>query len=286
MTSDFSVALAGSVSAAVSTVSVYPLDTIKTYLNRGYDAEGKPVRSAQEVLALMLLNKNGALKNLYAGLESKIFMSTLLKFISFYSYNFFLRLAKKRGPVSVLANLVVGYVSALVAVGILTPLEIAQTRQQLNPSEKRSIVSILLQIYTSEGIKGLYRGFETNIILCVNPAIDFSIFDQVRKRRLAKTGKKFLSDFEAFWLGALSKAVATVITFPHVRAKVLQQAGDNRFRNMSGSSILINLLLTDGFTSWFAGMKAQLMKNILAAAILMSVKERIEHSVLSMIKRK
>ena len=286
MTTDFSVALAGSVSAAVSTVSVYPLDTIKTYLNRGTDAGGNPVKSAEDVFRRLLSTKGGesssAFKALYAGIESKIFMSMTQKFLYFYVYNYFLRLVKRsRGTVSVFMNLLVGYVSAIVAVGILTPFEIAQTRQQLNPAEKRPISKILSDIYEKEGLPGLYKGFETNIILCVNPAIDYSVFDQVRKARLLRTGKKSLSDLEAFWLGAFSKAIATVLTFPHVRAKVLQQAGVPRFQNMSSSGVLVSLLVSDGFGSWFAGMKTQLVKNVIASAILMSVKERVERSVIN-----
>jgi len=290
MTSDFAAAVAGSVSAAFSTVSVYPLDTIKTYLNKGSDEKGKPIKTAHDVLFNIILRKGwnlSALRTLYAGLESKIMMSVTQKFVYFYIYNFLIRIVeRRRGSVSVLMNLVVGYVSAMAAVGLLTPFEIAQTRQQLNPNEKRSVVQIMKSILDSEGVAGLYRGFQTNVILCINPAIDYSIFDQVKKSMLKRTGKKSLYDMEAFWLGAFSKALATVVTFPHVRAKVLQQAGVEKFKNMDSTGILVSLLVTEGFSSWFAGMKTQLIKNVIASAIMMSAKERIERSVLDQISRK
>jgi hypothetical protein len=283
MTTEFSAAVAGSVSAAFSTASVYPLDTVKTYLNKGTDEEGKELKSVYDVLARVVFKRGyslAALKSLYAGLESKIFMSMTQKFLYFYVYNYMLNKTKQRaGKISVFTNLVVGYLSAIVAVGILTPFEIAQTRQQLDPSDKRSILAILRDILNKEGLKGLYTGIQTNLILCINPAIDYSVFDQVRKWRLKRTGSRALSAGEAFWLGAFSKAVATVLTFPHVRAKLLQQAGVDRFRNMDSSSILVTLLVSDGFTSWFAGMRAQLVKNVLASAIMMSAKERIERTV-------
>ncbi len=290
MTSDFSVAVAGSVSAAFSTVSVYPLDTIKTYMNKGSDESGKPIRTPGDVLFKVILRHGwslGAIRALYSGIESKVVMSMTQKFLYFYVYNYLIRIVKKsKGSVSVVLNLVVGYISAMIAVGILTPFEIGQTRLQLNPAEKRSVVEIMRTIYNTEGIMGLYRGFQTNIILCINPAIDYSVFDQSRKKILSRSGKRSLSDWEAFWLGAFSKAVATVLTFPHVRAKVLQQAGVYRFRNMESSSILVSLLVTDGFTSWFAGMKTQLLKNVLAAAIMMSSKERIEQLIVRKISNR
>ena len=278
MTSDFSVALAGSVSGAFSTVFVYPLDTVKTYLNKGSDENGVPIKSVHDVFSKVIFKNKSKLssivKALYGGLESKIFMSITQKFLYFYVYNYLIRFVQRtRGTVSAVTNLVVGYLSAIVAVGILTPFEIAQTRLQLNPAENRSIASILGSIYYQEGIKGLYSGFRTNIVLCINPAIDYTVFDQIRKLGLKRSNKKSLGDAEAFWLGAFSKAVATVLTFPHVRAKVLQQAGVEKFRYMTCSSILVSLLVTEGVSSWFAGMRTQLIKNVIASAIMMSSKD-------------
>lgn len=284
MKSDFATAIAGSVSAAFSTVSVYPLDTIKTHLNKGVDDSGHDLKSLDDVLNRVVFKKGvnlSSLRSVYAGLESKIFMSMTQKFLYFYIYNYFLRYLKRsRGHVSVLMNLMVGYLSAIVAVGILTPFEIAQTRKQLDASERRSVREVLRALYKEEGIKGFYKGFQTNIILCVNPAIEFSVFDQVRKVFLKANKTSSLSDGEAFWLGAFGKAVATVLTFPHVRAKVLQQANVERFRGMDSTSILITLLMTEGAKSWFAGMKIQLIKNVLASAIMMAMKERFERTIL------
>jgi len=281
--SDFSVALAGSVSSAFSTVSVYPLDTIKTHLNKGLDPEGKPIHSVDDVLQRVVFRDGYSVRNLfslYAGVRAKMLMSMLQKFLYFYIYNFLKTRVARGKSLSIISNLVVGYISALLAVGVLTPLEVAQTQQQLNPQNKRSITQILSQLYHTEGLAGFYKGFATNVILCVNPSIEYTVFDQMRKSMLTKKMKTNLSDTEAFWLGAFAKAVATVLTFPHVRAKVLQQSGVAKWKYMDSSSILAKLLVTEGFTSLFAGMKTQLVKNVIASAIMLSLKERIERTVI------
>ena len=289
MSRDFPVAIAGAVSSAISTLSVYPLDTIKTYLNKGSDEKGNELKSATDVLSRVIFRNGRNLESLlalFSGVESKIIMSMTQKFIYFYIYNYLLRkVIKQRGHVSWLMNLVIGYLSALSAVAILTPFEISQTIKQLDQSDKRSNLEILRKIVRNEGIPGLYKGLSTNVILCINPAIDYTVFEQVKKFQLDRKNAKFLTDGNAFWLGAFSKAVATVITFPHVRAKVLQQAGVARFGNMTSTGILVSLLLTDGPSSWFAGMKTQLMKNILASAIMMAAKERIERFVLKALQK-
>jgi len=281
--SDFSVALAGSVSSAFSTVSVYPLDTIKTHLNKGLDPEGKPIHSVDDVLQRVVFRDGYSVRNLfslYAGVRAKMLMSMLQKFLYFYIYNFLKTRVARGKSLSIISNLVVGYISALLAVGVLTPLEVAQTQQQLNPQNKRSITQILSQLYHTEGLAGFYKGFGTNVILCVNPSIEYTVFDQMKKSMLTKKMKTNLSDTEAFWLGAFAKAVATVLTFPHVRAKVLQQSGVAKWKYMDSSSILAKLLVTEGFTSLFAGMKTQLVKNVIASAIMLSLKERIERTVI------
>lgn len=286
MSGDFQVALAGSVSAALSTIAVYPLDTLKTYLNKGSDEEGKDLKTVNDVILKVVLRRGNSmksLKSLYSGIGSKIFMTMTQKFLYFYIYNFLMRIVKRsNGKVSMFMNLLIGYSSALVAVAILTPLEISQTMQQLDQNDNRSILDILRDIFLKEGFAGLYKGLQTNIILCVNPAIEYTVFDQLKKILLKRSGTTHsLTDAEAFWLGACSKAVATIATFPHVRAKVLQQAGVKGYSKMDSTSILVALLVREGPYSWFAGLKAQLVKNVIASAIMMSAKERIERSVIN-----
>jgi hypothetical protein len=288
MPSDFSVALAGSVSSAFSTLSVYPLDTIKTHLNKGVDPEGKPLYSVDDVLTRVVFRDGYTLKGflaLYSGVRAKMLMSMLQKFLYFYIYNFLktkLTGRNKSSSLSISMNLVVGYMAALLAVGVLTPLEVAQTQQQLNPKNKRSITQILSLLYQTEGVvNGFYKGFGTNIILCVNPSIEYTVFDQTKRSILGKSGGRTnLTDAQAFWLGAFAKAVATVVTFPHVRAKVLQQSGLAKWNGMDSSGVIARLLVTEGFSALFAGMKTQLVKNVIASAIMLSLKERIERTVI------
>lgn len=285
MSGDFSVAIAGSVSAGISTFSVYPLDTVKTYLNKGSDDKGAVLKSAKDVLLKVVFINGLNMKSfnaLYSGVDSKIVMSMAQKFIYFYIYSYLSRIVRKRfGQLSLYMNLLIGYTSALLAVGILTPFEICQTIKQLDQYDNRSTLEIFRDILAKEGVSGLYTGFTTNIFLCVHPAIDYTVFEQLRKIQIERKNRQALTDSEAFWLGAFSKAVATLLTFPHVRAKVLQQASVKRFEKMGSTSILVTLLSTEGLGSWFAGMKTQLIKNVLSSAIMMASKERIERSVMN-----
>lgn len=80
----------------------------------------------------------------------------------------------------------------------------------------------------------LYRGLTPALLLCLNPAIHFTTFDRLKLAVLNRqrqpgdppVGYDQLDSYqlatkEAFVLGLVAKAVATVLTFPLLRAKVL-----------------------------------------------------------------
>ena len=83
----------------------------------------------------------------------------------------------------------------------------------------------------------------------VNPAINFAAFDRLKlmynrsfiggKWRLLTANESAgmsLGPLEAFFIGAASKAVATSITFPLIRAKVLMMSADSASKKDSRSS--------------------------------------------------
>lgn len=67
-------------------------------------------------------------------------------------------------------------------------------------------------------------------MLVANPAINVTVFDALKARLLTAIGRlrgqpvHSLSVGHAFVLGCLAKAVATLLTYPLIRVKVLQQA--------------------------------------------------------------
>lgn len=68
-------------------------------------------------------------------------------------------------------------------------------------------------ILKKEGIAGLYSGVGAALVLVINPIIQYTVFEQV-KNKVSKF--KTLSNFDFFLLGALSKLVATGITYPYM----------------------------------------------------------------------
>lgn len=94
----------------------------------------------------------------------------------------------------------------------------------------------VLQIIREDGWTGLWRGLGPSLVLTVNPALTYGLFERVKvlwlhsrqhsPARLASSpsaGPICLSTLEIFSLGVMSKIVATVITYPYIMAKVRMQ---------------------------------------------------------------
>jgi hypothetical protein len=137
-----------------------------------------------------------------------------------------------------------------------------------------------------EGVAAFYTGLIPAFILSTNPSIQFLVFDRLKAlllRVLRQSGleERNLSMGESFVIGATSKVVATLATYPYILAKMrLQYKGDS-----SGGApaivykgtldVLLRTLKYEGFLGLYAGMSAQLLKSVLGAALMFMAKEKL-----------
>mgnify|MGYP001982179723 CR=1 FL=1 len=189
---------------------------------------------------------------------------------------------------------------------------VAKTRLQAEPAggaKTPRLWSTLGNIVQQEGWARLYSGVGASLLLTVNPAIQHTCFEQARRRvigglrrRAARrnggvvSGAKKIAELsvsDAFVLGAASKAIATFITYPLVRAKVLAKAPERkdagkrrdarkgaervaaeRFRGKSLPAVMRGVVETEGPAGLYKGLQAQLLKTVLVAAFSLTVKEK------------
>ena len=90
------------------------------------------------------------------------------------------------------------------------PIAVITTRQQtLPPNEQTPFFPSISKIIDDDGYKGLWRGLQASLVLCINPAITYGLFERL-KSTLEK--KRSLTSLDAFCIGAVSKTLATVVT--------------------------------------------------------------------------
>jgi hypothetical protein len=122
-----------------------------------------------------------------------------------------------------------------------TPINVITTRQQMRPS--LSSVEILRGIIEAEGPKGLYSGLSASLVLTVNPAITYGLFE--RMKTLGWPSGSFAK-------GAASKAVATIVTYPYILAKVRLQVRDGK-KAESALEVLWSVIKETGLLGLYEG---------------------------------
>ena len=127
------------------------------------------------------------------------------------------------------AELLVGAAAGALAQIFTIPVSVIATRQQLwspasdTPSSKSlSLLETAREIVHEDGPTGLWTGLKPGLVLTVNPAITYGAFERIKSYILTSQindcniAAAGLSMTESFCVGVLSKAIATVVTYPYI----------------------------------------------------------------------
>jgi hypothetical protein len=222
----------------------------------------------------------------------------------------------KLPPLSTAAELLLGAVAGALAQIFTIPVSVIATRQQVGRPEKTknldgsdgetddSFMGVAREIVEEEGVGGLWLGLKPGLVLTVNPAITYGAFERVKSLVLLARGDAStkMGPWLSFIIGALSKTLATVVTYPYIMAKVRIQARSadaeeaieqneesphsherhhKHGKHVGALDILARVWKREGFTGWYQGMEAQITKAVLSQALLFMSKEQFEHWALA-----
>ncbi|KAJ6737564.1 PEROXISOMAL ADENINE NUCLEOTIDE TRANSPORTER 1 [Salix viminalis] len=282
-------ATSGAIGSLLSTTLLYPLDTCKTKYQAEARAHGQQkYRKLTDVLWEAISTRQ--VLSLYQGLGTKNLQSFISQFVYFYGYSYFKRLyLEKSGykKIGTKANLIIAAAAGACTAVITQPLDTASSRMQTSAFGKSKG---LWETLTKDSWSDAFDGLGISLLLTSNPAIQYTVFDQL-KQRLLVTNKNSaektaitLSAFSAFVLGALSKSIATFLTYPAIRCKVVIQAADSddddtkkaqRKSKKTISAVICAIWKREGIFGFFKGLHAQILKTVLSSALLLMIKEKI-----------
>lgn len=293
-------------------------------------------------LTCWLIYRHEGVGGLFAGLSSKVVHTVVSNFAYFYWYSFLKQAAERRSgtAISTGMNLLIASLAGALNMSMTLPLEMINTRAQIQPSDSESssdddsgeektdaplavkagspdkksarhptMWDLTKEIYAEDGLLSFWKGFIPSLVLVSNPSINFTVFDKLKLRlqtskMAAANGTRLasLTAWEAFMLAAVAKAIATVLTYPVIRAKVLMQAQKKQLASQQaaapsadpahphhhhhhhhhpsdvGSSMLQVLRRIgelEGPSGYFKGCSAQLFNTVLKSALLLMTKEQI-----------
>ncbi|MBW0506814.1 hypothetical protein O181_046529 [Austropuccinia psidii MF-1] len=326
--SPFGNALAGAIGGVISNAVVYPLDTVKTKVQaesekleeslpspqiKRLNAPSRlPFRQQSAFQVFLRIYKLQGIGGFYRGFLASMLNTFSMQFAYFYWYmvvrkTYISKLlpkssaqaASKAVNLGIATELTLGALAGAIAQIFTIPVSVVATRQQLENSKTggKSLLATASEIIRDDGPTGLWRGLKPSLVLTINPAITYGSFEQLKFIFLGPEGK--MTPGKAFWIGALSKTLATVVTYPYIMAKVRLQAkyevegssGEShldagykaadqkqpRKERYSGAIDVLKQVHTEkGYLGWYQGMQAQIMKAVLSQALLFGIKDALE----------
>jgi hypothetical protein len=163
---------------------------------------------------------------LYTGIFGGLVGVASTNFAYFYWYTFVRDAYKRRnkidGPLSTVMELALGAFAGALAQIFTIPVSVCTTRQQTQiGAEKKGLIATAKEVVSEDGITGLWRGLKPSLVLVVNPAITYGLFERFKEVMYPNVVR--LSPGQSFFVGAASKTVATIVTYPYIMAKVRMQ---------------------------------------------------------------
>lgn len=264
----------------------YPLDTVRSRLQL------EDGRESKNTLATMkdLVQEEGVL-SLYRGLEPVLYSLFASGFVYFYSFH---GIRKLTGEKTAFKDLVIGATAGAINVLTTTPLWVVNTRIKMqgsklllgaHPAERAAkakksdkavkydcLTDGLIKIVQQEGIASLWSGTVPSLILVTNPAVQFMIFEMLKRNLQALLDRKELSPYHIFALGAASKTVSTILSYPLQVVQSKKRHGSPEVRNKSMNELLAELIRNG---TLYKGMEAKLLQTVMTTALMFVFYERI-----------
>ena len=276
-----------------------------------------------------IYTREGGLSGFYAGLLQDTAKTVLDSFLFFLLYNFlrekrlkrFARIHNGKTPslLPAVDELGIGFVAGSLTRFVTTPISNVVTRKQTGAmaAARRSDVvkpvsaeggghgdakkasgvlstrDIIRDIHAQKGVKGFWSGYSASLILTLNPSLTFFLFEALKRILLPKAKRANPPASATFFLAAISKSIASSVTYPFSLAKArMQAAGGDDDNNKTtskhkehGRTILHTVLYiakSEGLPSLYEGLPPEILKGFLSHGLTMLVKQGIHNTVLQL----
>ncbi|KAI1397192.1 mitochondrial carrier [Hypoxylon fuscum] len=237
-------------------------------------------------------SSDGGLKAFYTGLGQDAIKSVLDSFLFFLFYEWFrsIRLAarqRRRGAdrltsLAVLEELAVGMAAGACSKLFTTPISNVVTRKQttslVDADGEVSVRQIIGNIRKEKGFTGLWSGYSANLVLALNPSITFFLEGFLKKKTVKAEKWDHPGAHMTFLLAAVSKTIATAVTYPFQTAKTRMQTGLPAVKDFGKQSIfgtVAQIARAEGVGALYDGLPGQLLLGFLGHGTTMLAKDAV-----------
>ncbi|KAF7857313.1 hypothetical protein EAF04_009554 [Stromatinia cepivora] len=237
-------AISGATGTAISNLCIYPLDLIITRLQvqrtLANSSSSSNTTKPQKYTSLAdafdkTYHEEGGIAAFYSGVlqdTSKSIADSFLFFL-FYGYIRSKQLqshnSSSKAALPALEELGVGALAGGLSKFFTTPLSNIVVRKQTHSmtssagSKAPTISSIISDIREKKGIAGFWSGYSASLILTLNPSLTFFLYEFLKRVLVPRNKRDDPGARITFLLAAVSKAVASSVTYPVSLAKARAQ---------------------------------------------------------------
>lgn len=306
-------AFSGALGGAVATLSVFPLDLITTRLQlQSSPSSSKSATALKQYDGLAdafvkIYAKSGIL-GFYDGALSDTLATAAQAFFYFFAYenlrsrrvNAIAARNNGRAPstLGVGEELVIGSLAGIFAKFFICPLNNIVARQQAaglvehdalpstekSPAtgkdkikENKSAAHIVRAIYKERGFTGFWSGYKATVLLSINPSLTYYFFQWLKSVLLPRRLRDNPTSSQLFFLAAIAKTMATLITYPVILAKTRIQV---KQKAQSLFTILSSTFSHDGLAGLYLGARSQILKGFFSQGITMMTKDQIARFII------
>jgi hypothetical protein len=316
-------AMSGALGTAVSKLLTYPLDLVATRLQvqKQLQRDDEPARYNGILDAVdKIYEREGGIPAFYSGVLHETAKGVADSFLFFLAYSYVRqnRLAANGGRKSLpaLEEIGVGVVAGAFSKFWTTPIQNIVTRKQtaamlrldatsIDPPQQ-STRAIAQGIYHEKGLQGFWSGYSASLILTLNPSMTMLLHKIILRLLVPSTSREDPGARITFLVAAISKAMASTITYPFSLAKTRAQVsaqkptdtmGETSELNTKGTSLgpkavrvrkrtvfstILRSAQTEGLEGLYQGLGAEVLKGFFSHGITMLMKERIHTAIINL----
>ncbi|XP_042199627.1 solute carrier family 25 member 33 [Callorhinchus milii] len=166
---------------------------------------------------------------------------------------------------------------------LMNPIWLVKTRMQLESRKRSEKVMNAFQcakhVYRAEGFKGFYRGLTASYAGISETMIHFVTYEAIKKhleksRFNSRETDKTASDFLGLMLAAgFSKTCASCAAYPHEVIRTRLREEGTKYKTFLQTARVV--AMEEGYSAFYRGLQAQLIRQIPNTAIMMTTYEVI-----------
>jgi solute carrier family 25 protein 33/36 len=276
--------LAGGIAGSLSSIITSPLEVVKTQLQSSAANQG---RSSPFAIARDILQTSGP-AGFWRGLPPTLVGIFPSRATYFYTYEASKKLLKSRessSPIlkkggSTLNAILSGLAAGVVSNTVTNPIWMVKTRMQLRDkaSPYVSYTAAIQTINAQEGVRGFYKGISASYWGSAEGCVQFVIYEKLktalieRKKNVKRVNEQqaaslALTKVEYLCSAALSKAVASILTYPHEVARTRMREHATQFSGGMWNTLSL-ISAQEGRKGLYAGMGTHLARVVPNSAIM------------------